>query len=149
MISSPFEGRNWIDAGPATRSALIVCRCHDPAGAPFGNVTVLICPPTPTTHSGMAELAGTFQSNTNSPGPNSFLVARYPVPPATSFPPATRQAWFSGFPEGCPYPHPSRLTPLKRALCPASTVATSAGFGFVLGSSLILRLRKRHSDPSD
>ena len=38
---------------------------------------------------------------------------------------------------------------MNRAFWPISTLAISAGFGFVVGSSLILMFLKRHSEPSD
>src|SRR5439155_17803531 len=88
-----------------------------------------------------AALAGTFQSKINSIGPYFFSVARSALPAALRCPSLAFHSSFSVF-------HPVRSMPLKMLSCPSHTLATSSGFGLVLGNSLILRFLKWHSAPS-
>src|SRR5262249_22523370 len=76
------------------------------------------------------------------PGPNFATVEIGVLPVHLKTPPPAFQAPSSAF-------QPSRSSPLNRSFSPLASFAISSGFGFVVGSSLIFKFRKRHSEPSD
>src|SRR5207247_1472789 len=80
--SRPSDGRKTIGAGAASAGIVSACRDH----APGLGVRAIVLPPTSTPIPTVA-FAGTFQSNSNSPGPNLAAVAIGVVPAHFNTPP--------------------------------------------------------------
>src|SRR6266851_7611533 len=94
---------------------------------------------------------GQRQSHTNSKSPNDFSLQRCKSVAGIGLASwlSTPSFIFQRFLRSSLAFQPVRSRPVNRHCQPLSTAQISLGFGFVLGSSLILRFLNRHSEPSD
>src|ERR1700677_4454727 len=96
-----------------------------------------------------ADPVGASQSNTSSNSPNSLSVHRTVSPLILPLKVSTPSFIFHCvFCSSVAFQF-VRSTPVNSAFQSLSTSQISLGFGLVVGSSLILRFLKRHSEPSD